>query len=257
MPIENVRFSTVPDGQAAGSDYKVTVAIETSGSDTFTLSARLYVDDNSQGALSEVISSPGQYFFNFRQNFEEAGEYRLRARAREVAGNAEEEVERTITLREPRGETAQFGDEDSRVSYENAFDDRASTIITDVTSDDDVQLPFNEIHFEPYDNPNISVTSGARFAVHEVIGGTTVRQKIGEEPTEVTVQGVCTERVAVQIDQLRRAFLVTLLSDRTPNGIRAQVASASTEPLHDGGAADASDGDFLYEFSINLVEISP
>lgn len=142
------------------------------------------------------------------------------------------------------------------MGYQNSFDERAATLITNITTDDDVELGFDEIDFSPYDNPNISVTSGARFAVHEVIGGTTVRQKIGEEPTEVTVQGVCTEQVAVQVDQLRRAFLVTLLSDRTPNGIRAQVASASTDPLHDGGAADASDGDFLYEFSINLVEIS-
>ena len=255
MTLESVKFVEDPDGQPADNDYTVTVAVEVSEGD-FTLDTRLYIDDSSQGALSDVISSPGTYFFNFKSNFAGAGEYTLRARASEVT-RGEIETEKTITLRAPRSETQEYGDDADVPNYENAFDDRASTIITEITTDDDTQLPFGEIDFSPYDNPNISVTSGARFAVHEIIGGTTVRQKIGEDPTEVVVQGVCTERVATRVDQLRRAVLVTLLSDRTPNGIRAQVASASTEPLHDGGAADASDGDFLYEFSINLVEISP
>lgn len=140
------------------------------------------------------------------------------------------------------------------MAYESSFEDRASTILTDISTDGDVEL-FEEIDFSPYDNPNIAIDSSARFSVHEIIGGTTVRQKIGEDPTEVEISGVCTEDVATRVDELRKAKLVTLLSDRVPDGLRCQVASTSTDPLSDGGAADMNEGDFLYEYNINLVSI--
>lgn len=143
------------------------------------------------------------------------------------------------------------------MSYESAYDGRSETIITNITSDESATLDIDddEIDFSPYDNPNISIDSSARFAVHDIIGGTTVRQKVGEDPTEVHIQGVCTEDVAAEVDELRKAKLVTLLSDRVNGSLRCQVASSSTDPLEPGGAADMDRGDFLYEFNINLVEI--
>lgn len=146
--------------------------------------------------------------------------------------------------------------------YTSAYDNRSGTVITSITTDPDVQLSFSsssvrsdEIDFAPYDNPDIDVTTSARFAEHEIIGGTTVRQKLGEDPREISMSGVCTERVATEIDQLDKAKLVTLLTDRIPGGARCQVASTRTEVLEPGGVADMDKGEFLYYYSINLVEV--
>lgn len=143
------------------------------------------------------------------------------------------------------------------MAYESSFNTRSKTLIENIDPDDGVSendVP-DIVDFSPYDNPNISVDAAARFAVHEIIGGSTVRQKIGEEPTEVQIEGVCTEDVAQDVDALRKAKNATLISDRINSSMRCQIASTSTSPLADGGAADADSGDFLYEFNINMVEI--
>ena len=265
--LKSISFRTLPDGQPAEETHTIGVTVDTvrrddnGDAETVDIEASLSVNGDSQGSLSDSGPSGQQYGFDFIHRFPTEGDYTVRVEAEVdfsgIGGSSSVAIEQKIVIRQPREERRRTVREEDETGYADAFDDRAETLITEIQTDESIELGFDEINFSPYDNPNISVTSGARFAVHEIIGGTTVRQKIGEDPTEVVVQGVCTERVATRVDQLRRAVLVTLLSDRTPNGIRAQVASASTEPLHDGGAADASGGDFLYEFSINLVEISP
>lgn len=142
------------------------------------------------------------------------------------------------------------------MSYREAYRGRSSTTIENVTTDDDISLPFEQVDFEPFGNPTVDVDSSARFAVHEIIGGTTVRQKIGEDPREIGVSGVCTEDVAQQLNQLHKAELVALNSEMLNGIIRCQVASVSTTPLEDGGAVDMDEGTFLYDFSISLVEIT-
>lgn len=141
--------------------------------------------------------------------------------------------------------------------YHNSFDGRASTYLSNITWDDTISVNGpSELHLD-YDNPDIEVNGSARFATHEIVGGTTVRQKIGQDPLEISMDGVCKERTAAKIDFLRATELVTLNSDRLMNSVRCQVASTSTTPLSPGGAADADSGEFLYEYSVNLVEITP
>lgn len=146
------------------------------------------------------------------------------------------------------------------MSFESSYDGRSRTVIANIDTDEGVTLPFDEIDFSPYDNPNISIDSAGRFATHEIIGGTTVRQKIGEEQLEIQIDGVAQEREAIKVDLLRKAKLVTLLSSRLRTGsesgsLRCQVVSSSTDPLEDGGAADMDSGEFLYSYNINLVSI--
>ena len=260
--LKTITFTDIPDGKRAERPHNISVIVETDDRDgTVDVDTTLFVDGSQQGSLSDSGDAGSEFGFTFRHEFPESGNYDIRVSANvdfsDIGGSSPVEIEQQVFIRDPSRQRQSTIDAGQDEGYATSFDDRASTIITNITTDGDVELGFSEIDFSPYDNPNINVTSGARFAVHEVIGGTTVRQKIGEEPTEITIQGVCTENVSVQIDLLRRALLVTLLSDRTPNGIRAQVASATTEPLEDGGAADMNRGDFLYEFTINLVEISP
>ena len=142
------------------------------------------------------------------------------------------------------------------MSYVDAFRGRSETVIENITTDEGTILTFDEIDFEPYGNPTVGVETSARFAVHEILGGTTVRQKIGEDPREITVQGVCTEDVAFRINQLEKAKLVSLNSDSIGGIARCQVASTSTDPMERGGAADMDGGDFLYDYNINLIEVT-
>lgn len=104
-----------------------------------------------------------------------------------------------------------------------------------------------------YDQPDISVDTSNRFIEHQPVGGVTVRQKVGEDPAEVNVNGVCTTEEANQIDQLRFEDVVMFTSHRV-SSMQVQVASTSTEPFSEGGAVDR-DGEFTHRFSIKLVEV--
>lgn len=141
------------------------------------------------------------------------------------------------------------------MTYKEAYVGRSETILEQIETDNDVFLGFNKIDFEPFGNPTIAVDSSARFAVHEIIGGTTIRQKIGEDPREIEVSGVCNEEVSRKLAQLHKAKYLSLNSAVIDDIVRCQIASVSTDPLEDGGAADMDKGDFLYDFTINLVEI--
>ena len=149
-------------------------------------------------------------------------------------------------------------------TFDESFDGRSGTVIKNITPDAEENIDIDTVDFAPYDNPDVAIDTSARFAKHEIVGGKVVRQKIGEDPTEVSISGVCTEEVAIKVDQLRNAKLVTVYSDRFDDnvgGLRCQVASTSTSPMEEGGAANAGDprggfgGEFLYSFGISLVEV--
>lgn len=266
-------FASVPDGQPAQDTHSINVTVDTeritNNSDEVALvelDAKLFINDESIGTLSTSGTSGNAFSFEFVNRFKDPGDYSLRVEvvldnygiagyAKQPDGDETLEDSATITIVASREARRRVQQQEEFENYAQAYQDRASTLITNIETDSDVELAFDEIDFDPYDNPNISIDSSARFAVHDIIGGTTVRQKIGEDPTEVTLNGVCSEDVATQIDQLRRAKLVTLLSDRVPNGMTCQIASSSTDPLDDGGATDMDRGEFLYEYNINLVEI--
>jgi hypothetical protein len=107
-----------------------------------------------------------------------------------------------------------------------------------------------------YARPAVSIDNKGRFVTHEIIGGTTVRQKIGEEPRELKASGVCNENTAVKLDSLRDAKKVTIYSNRLPGeSMQAQVASVSTSPMSEGGAANIAQGELLYNWTLKAIEI--
>lgn len=139
------------------------------------------------------------------------------------------------------------------MSFQNTFNDRTPVVINSIKPDDEgVQVP-ETIEFSPNDNPDISVDTSGRFAKHEIIGGATVRQKVGEDPVEIGVKGVCNEEVAQKIDRLRNAKSANFISDRI--SMTVQVASTGTSPFEEGGAADMDTGDLLYTYNLSLVGI--
>ena len=114
-----------------------------------------------------------------------------------------------------------------------------------------------------YRSPAIAVDSAGRFVTHEIIGGKTVRQKIGEDPIEISIDGVCKESTARDLDLLRDAKYGTVRANRLPfSGIRVHFASISTEPFDDAGAVGLSnespttESEFLYTYTIECVELS-
>lgn len=137
-------------------------------------------------------------------------------------------------------------------SYSNVIDFEIDSIADGETG----QLPDAPIEFE-YPNPSIGIDTGGNFVKHDIIGGATVRQRIGDQPLEISISGVCVEETASKLEMLRNAQSVTMLSNRFPqDSITAHVISVSTDPMEDGGSADLVSGKFLYAFSLECVEIT-
>lgn len=137
-----------------------------------------------------------------------------------------------------------------RESYEGFVDFE----IVDIEGTETGPTP-DEIQFQ-YTNPAISVDTGSNFVVHDIIGGATVRQRIGDQPLEIGVNGVCTEDNAKKLEQLRNANSMKLYSSRFDGEVvTVHAASISTDPLESGGAGDIKTGEFLYDYTVNFVEI--
>lgn len=134
--------------------------------------------------------------------------------------------------------------------YKDAFQGRTPVALDSIEPDEGGGSVASSIEFE-YENPDITVDTSGRFVTHEIIGGITVRQKIGESPVEIGVRGVCNEQTAGKIDTLRNAKRANFISERI--SMTVHVASTSTQPLEQGGAADMDTGDMLYQYRLNLV----
>jgi hypothetical protein len=125
-------------------------------------------------------------------------------------------------------------------------------------------IEFEEEENISINNPMIAIDSSSRFATHEIIGGGVVRQKIGQDPLEVTINGVCFAETAKKIDALRYATYGRIYSDRFPNGVPGEnssfldvhFASASTEPLVEGDAINIEKKKRLYSYTLNCVEVN-
>lgn len=112
-----------------------------------------------------------------------------------------------------------------------------------------------KITFE-YANPSVGIDVGANFVKHDIIGGPTVRQKIGTKPMQISVKGIAKQQTAQSLELLRNAKEGTLISDRfAKDAVTVHIVSITTDPMDDGGAADLNDGEFLYTFSLECVEL--
>lgn len=108
-----------------------------------------------------------------------------------------------------------------------------------------------------FGNPAISVDTGNRFIDHEIIGGSTVRQRIGNDPMEVDVNGVCNETIVREIEKLRNVEIATIYSNRfrPSSTINVHIESVSTQPFEEGGSVQLGDEEFLYSYTLNCVEV--
>lgn len=104
-----------------------------------------------------------------------------------------------------------------------------------------------------YKQPSVSVSTQANFAEHDVFGDVTVRQKLGEKPDEISVNGICTAEEANDVDNLVYQEVVELVSNRWSGVVH--VASTSTDPISEGGGQDLQ-SNWIYSFTIECVEIT-
>lgn len=122
---------------------------------------------------------------------------------------------------------------------------------------DGENIQFNEESKIGINNPSIAIDSAGRFATHEIIGGGVVRQKIGQDALEVTINGVCFAETARKIDALRFATEGTIYSDRFNGGsLTVHFGSASTEPMVAGDAINLETNKRLYSYTLNCVEVN-
>lgn len=160
-----------------------------------------------------------------------------------------------VNTADPLAET--FEDRTPFAIREIEYEDDAS-YLSSIYLNDDIRPDGYKIDEFEYPNPKVSIDTAGRFAKHEIIGGSTVRQKIGEDPVNISINGVCKRTKANQIDSLRDARSGKIYSDRLPgnsSSMRVQFGSAMTEPIDDGGAADLTDGKYLYSFQLDCIEV--
>lgn len=206
----------------------IQVTIEENGrveSDSITQTVTLLPPEDDPGAIQSTADSPIADTFQFRNDFKIV----------EIEFSSNTNVERFDTY-----ETVSVTGSDRQFfRFEGA---EAPTVER------------GRITFE-YPNPAIAIDSGGRFVKHEIIGGPVVRQKVGQEPKQYSIDGICKEDTANAIDELDSVRRGKIIHDRLPENSKAvQFGSASTEPISDGGGADMTDGELLYTFSINCVE---
>jgi hypothetical protein len=141
------------------------------------------------------------------------------------------------------------------MTINEAFDGKVDFEITKLVNDDGEAIEGGTISFE-YARPEISIDNKARYVTHDIIGGKTVRQKIGEEPREVSISGIVIEETATQLDKLRNANTGRIKCDRLPSGtMNSQFPSVSTSPMSSGGSARIEDGELLYRFDMKAIEV--
>jgi ribulose bisphosphate carboxylase small subunit len=123
--------------------------------------------------------------------------------------------------------------------------------------EDSQTILFREESSIGINNPSIAIDSAGRFATHEIIGGGVVRQKIGQDALEVTINGVCFDDTAKRIDALRFVTRGTIKSDRFDGGsLDVHFGSSSTEPMVEGDAINLETNRRLYAYTINAVEVN-
>ena len=141
------------------------------------------------------------------------------------------------------------------MSLQNTYSDFVQFEIIGIEGSDTGPIPSGDIEFE-YSNPSVGIDTGGNFVKHDIIGGPTVRQRVGAQPKQISISGVVKQDTAQQLELLQNASSATLISDRFAEGsVFVHVVSVTTDPLEDGGAADMTDGEFLYSFSMECVEI--
>lgn len=232
-----------------GETATVSIQVEHTGTgDADLFTARFIVDGTLTETKQEGVSTPslgsGINVVEFDVSFSTAGQHTV---AIEILGaDNQEKYSKTITV----------GDEETAAeeaaARENTFsDNRPPVTLTNITSP---KASFGKIEFGKYDQPDISIDTGIRYAKHEVIAGPTVRQRVGQDQTEININGVCTEEVANRVDLLRYEDTISMESSRG-SFAELQVVTTSTQPHSEGGTIDYN-GEFLHTFSISLVEVS-
>lgn len=128
-------------------------------------------------------------------------------------------------------------------------DDRPNVKFNYVGGDDN-----GEVYLElKYKQPSVAVKTEGNFATHDVLGDVTVRQKLGESPDEISIEGLCTAEEATKVDKLIYEEVVEIISNRWSGVV--QIASTSTSPISEGGGMD-KDAEWIYSLTIEAVEIT-
>lgn len=109
----------------------------------------------------------------------------------------------------------------------------------------------DDIEFE-YEQPLVSIDHEARTVEHELLNDSVVIQHMGTRPAEISIQGVCTDSEVAAIRALPSKGTVSLRSEAHSSDVI--VLRVSIDPI-DPMAID-SDSNYLFDFSINAVEVT-
>jgi hypothetical protein len=109
------------------------------------------------------------------------------------------------------------------------------------------------IEFSLYDGrtqPLVSVGTSVRYKTHKPIGADPVKQELGPDLDEITIEGECSVEEANRVDQLKEDAVVEVRTHRF-SGL-ASVDSTDTSPQ---SKKDAEKG-WIHSYTIELTEVS-
>lgn len=100
-----------------------------------------------------------------------------------------------------------------------------------------------------YSQPDVSVDTATRTVKHDTLTDTAVVQKIGRDPRNIEISGMCTTIEAHRVDDLAQFDQVEVRSARFSGP--ALIEDTSTSPRK-----EIRYGQHLHDFTINLTEIA-
>lgn len=249
MSVEIKSFSIQPTNPDIDGRIQTEIVVthsSTSGSE-IEYDVDLYIDESleqtTEGSVNPLGQSGSTQSVSFTTRIGSRGTYVISADVIGADGSRDSDFQRVAVGISP-GSVPQ----DEGPTFE---DTRPSVLFRNITASENTDGGPEELELK-YDQPNIAVDTSARYQDHDILGDVTVRQKKGEDPVEITVDGVCTVEEANMIDGLRFEDTITLLSHRIEQV--CQVGSTSTQPRDDGGEIDM-DGEFTHTFSISLIGV--
>lgn len=222
------------DANGSTVDYTIDLFVDSDKHTTFTGDIQPALKGESVDTRSATLSFQSEEAVHISYDFTASDGSEDSDSTRILVGLTQQEFEEELQQT--------FTDNRTRVRFENISAPESPLVTGELPATLELK----------YGQPNISIDTSARYQTHETIGGPTIRQKVGTDPVNISVDGVCTLEEANAIDALRFEQVVFLDSNRIAT--RCQVASTSTEPMDDGGAIDM-DGQFTHNFNISLVSV--
>lgn len=154
-----------------------------------------------------------------------------------------EEMMETLEEADPLDLYALLAGVDTDEAAFRMLDERLSIKLRYDSGEDFIKFKY---HLSP------SVRARSRTVEHEIVGGDTITQLMGEKPTEIELSGHVTEREVKKLErEVKRDNVLNLITEVWEGEVI--IESVRAEPISDTGGVH--DGEWIYQATIVTREV--